>query len=103
VLAVAATAGCAATPRGDHNLLDFLDGQGVTRTQVLGRLGPDYATYEHARVLAYRIATGPAGYYVAPRRSDWKGVDYDLILVFDAQAVLEQHRLVPIRSAARAH
>ena len=98
----AGTAGCATTPPGDRNLLQFLSGPQVTRNEVLERLGPNYASYENAQVLAYRIGTGSAGYYVAPRRSDWKGVDYDLILVFDAKDTLAQHRLISIRNAAGA-
>jgi len=103
VLGAACLAGCAATPRGDPHLLDFLDGAGVTRAAAIARLGPAYATYENGRVVAYLIDSGPLGPYVAPRRGDWRGVDRDLILVFDANDMLAQHRLIPIRDASRTH
>jgi hypothetical protein len=99
-LLAACAAGCAGIPRADPHLLDFLDGPAVTRAQVLGRLGPDHALYENGRVVAYRIGMLRSGYYVSTRRKSWKGVDYDLMLVFNAQDVLEQNRLISIRSAA---
>ena len=61
------------------------------------KLGEPSGQYEDARILAYRLGTDEGGYVVVGRASDWGGVRYNLMLVFDADGVLRRHSLVEVR------
>jgi hypothetical protein len=97
---------CASTPRapaGKPDLLQFLDQPGVTLEQVIARLGPPSARFIRDNVVTYRLGRNETGYFVVPpstKRSElgWEGVDYDLVLAFNADETLRQHSLVAIRS-----
>lgn len=96
ILAVAA---CATTPAGKHDRLEFLGRQPVTKQDVLSRLGDPSATFEHDQVLTYQLSHIKGGDYVLAQRgsNSWEGVNYDLVLVFDEQGLLQRHNLVTIR------
>jgi len=78
--------------------LEFLNRGTVARAGVLDALGPPFATYEAGRVLTYRLTKNELGYARAPLTDRWEGVNYDLVLVFDADGQLQQHNLVVIRA-----
>ena len=78
----------------DENLLGFIDGERVTRSEVVAHLGKPCATFEHDQVIAYRVGKAAGGYYVVslpqkPSELDWQAVDYDLMLRFDDQGSLQ--------------
>ena len=98
---------CASTPpkpSGNPDLLQFLDRPGVTFEQVIARLGPPSATFIRDNVLTYRLGRNEVGYFVVPLPTErhelgWEGVDYDLVLAFNADETLREHSLVAIRTA----
>ena len=92
-------AGCAGQPQGHADLLDFLRDGSTTRVQVELRLGEPSAQFEASRVLAYRLAKDQGGYLLMRRREDWANVQYDLMLLFDADGVLQQHSLVEVHGS----
>jgi hypothetical protein len=91
-------AGCATAPVGRQDLLDFL-ADGVTRREdVQLKLGEPSGQYEEARIVAYRLSRDEAGYILVGHRNDWHGVQYNLMLVFDAEGVLRRHSIVEVRA-----
>jgi hypothetical protein len=97
-LACALLIGCASPPFADKNLLAFLDHDAVTREKVHSRLGDPRASFEHERVLTYRLSHSSRGYGVDPRKSGWEGVTYDLVVEFDEHDLVRKHSLVTIRA-----
>ena len=95
--ALAVVAGCASTPVGQKGLLEFLDQPPVSVDQVRQHLGEPHAMFEQERVLAYRLSQNTSGYYLAPHKSGWDGVQYDLIIVLDDHNAVQKHGLVVIR------
>jgi hypothetical protein len=89
--------GCATKSTGDRDLLQFLDDDAVTRTEVRKHLGNPSATFEGGRIESYRLASDKTGYLRAPDRLGWEGVRYDLMLVFDAEDRLVRRELVTVR------
>ena len=103
--------GCATPPIPGASpiLLDFLRNGGTTRPQVILALGEPSAAFENETILTYRIGEDPAQgrFVITPRLlmhdlrigqpSTWQGVRYSLVLVFDPQGVLRQHKLVPVQ------
>ena len=104
-LGVVLLSACASTPSSPSpkpDLLQFLDQPGVTREQVFARLGPPSDTFFRDNVATYRLAHNAAGYFVVPpprarRELGWGGVDYDLVLAFNSDETVREHRLIPIR------
>jgi hypothetical protein len=102
--------GCATSPPAPapkEDLLAFLEQAHVTRDEVNARLGPPSAVFEHDHVVTYRLAHSNAGYVVVARNRDkselsWQGVDYDLVLAFEADGTLREHRLIAVRAAPPA-
>jgi hypothetical protein len=92
-------AGCVTAPKAtqDPNLLAFLERGPVTRADVTGHLGAPRATFESGHVLTYRLGGSKAGYSLVTQTDGWENVNYDLVLVFDADGELQQHALVDIR------
>ena len=88
---------CATHPAGDKNLLAVLDEAGVTREEVYRRLGTPHATYERNSIAAFRLSTGRDGLYVSHAAPGWKDVRYNLLLEFDANDRLTEHRLLDVR------
>mgnify|MGYP006279726241 FL=1 len=94
--ALIALAGCAAAPAGQPGLLAFIVDGTTRREDVLLRLGEPGATYENARILAYRLRRDERGYLLASQHDGWAGVHYSLVLVFDTGGVLQRHALVTV-------
>jgi len=95
-----------AQARPDKDLLAFIADKHVTRDEVVAHLGQPHASFENDSVIAYRLGQSDGGYYVvsAPQKKtelDWQGVDYDLMLHFDDQGILQEHNLIAIRSASQ--
>ena len=93
-------AGCA-TPRlpGDPHLLDFLhDGQ-TTKEAVFLKLGQPSAAFESGHILTYRLGQErKRGYFLREAgATNWLELKYSLVLVFNAQGVLQRHSLVEVR------
>lgn len=88
---------CASQPVGHRDLLTFLDSDLVTRDDVYSHLGGPSAKYEQSRVVTYRLSQDKQGYFQSAPTEGWKGVHYDLVLVFDAHDRVEKHNLVAIR------
>jgi hypothetical protein len=98
VAIVSLLAGCASPPQ--PRSLAFLEASQVTEGDVVSQLGTASAVFPLDRVKTYRLIQKPNGYVVAyPPKSaplGWQGIDYDLVLEFDAAGVLTQHNLVEI-------
>ena len=96
----------ATTPSGNKDLLTFLNHDPVTKQEVLAHLGEASATFEKNCVLTYRLKSDKGGLSIQPPTSrhiayhnaGWDGVDYELVLVFDENGVLQRHNLVSIRA-----
>jgi len=98
VLASLALGGCASTPVGRADLLDFLADGGTARDDARMHLGIPAAEYEGGRILAYRLSKDKLGYVRVGPGNDWAGVQYSLILIFDGDGVLSRHALVTVRA-----
>ncbi|HSH15160.1 MAG TPA: hypothetical protein VLD18_03940 [Verrucomicrobiae bacterium] len=94
-------AGCATViPGASRGLLAFLQPGSTTRQEVVLALGQPSATLEQERILTYRIGEDPRqGYYVITAKAlmPWEAVRHSLVLVFDVEGVLQQHRLVAVQ------
>jgi hypothetical protein len=102
---LSACASAPSTPTGKPDLLQFLDQPGITRQEVIARLGPPSGTFIRDNVATYRLGHNAAGYFVVPPAAGrpelgWEGVAYDLVLAFNSDATLREHRLIPIHAAA---
>ena len=86
-------------PGEDPQLLEFLRDGATTRDEVLLKLGQPSATFETERVLTYRIrGEARQGYVVGiPLQGSWQGVTHSLVLIFDANGVLQKHSLVSVQ------
>ena len=90
----------------DKDLLAFIADKHVTKDEVVAHLGKPHASFEHDSVIAYRLGQSGGGYYVVsappkPTGLGWLGVDYDLVLHFDDQGILQEHSLIAIRNASQ--
>jgi hypothetical protein len=97
-------AACATTSSGKQDLLAFLEHDPVTKQDALAHLGTASACFEKDRVLSFRLHRDAGGYLVEPvgtHDTGWEGVNYDLVLVFDTDGVLQRHNLVAIRPSNR--
>ena len=72
------------------NLHFLVDGQ-TTKEQVSAKLDLPVKTFESGRILAYRLNCQMEAV------GGWTDVCYSLILVLDAEGVLERHRLVRVK------
>ena len=98
-------AGCATTtptdPCASSELLKFLNIGHTTREEVSQKLGKPSAAFEMGKILTYRIGEDPArGLYLVSGNAanqPWKSVRYSLVLVFDADEVLQRQNLVRVR------
>jgi hypothetical protein len=97
LLSVVAACATTSSTSPDPNLLAFLDRGPVLRADVTRHLGAPSAVFEAGHALTYRLSASKAGYSPAPQSEGWDGVNYDLVLVFDADGELTQHALVAIR------
>ena len=76
--------------------LACLSQHGTTREEVLTLWGPAPRRLEGDRILAYHL---DAKYRVVdnPGYAGWWKTRYHLILVFDSEGTLQQHRLLRVR------
>lgn len=89
--------GCAATPIGRADLLDFVVDGRTTREQAYLQLGEPSGIYEDGSILTYRLDQDEAGYFLIERGQGFMGMRYNLIMVFGADGILERHSLVSIK------
>ncbi len=92
-------------PRAEWAFFDMnfiVDGE-TRRDEVIFKLGSPSSTFEKGRILIYKAGKGDKGYFLVQQRADnsepgWASDDdcenYHLVLVFDNNSVLEEHRLV---------
>ena len=92
--------GCVTPNRfhGDPQLLQSIEDGKTTKEAVVLKLGQPSATLESEKFLTYRLGSDPQhGYYILDKAPvGWAGVKYNLVLVFDAQGLLQRHSLVEI-------
>lgn len=89
--------GCAATPIGQADLLDFVVDGRTTREQAYLGLGEPSGIYEDGSILTYRLDKDEAGYFPIERGTGFMGIRYNLVLVFASDGILERHSLVSIK------
>lgn len=98
-------AGCATVPEGRTDLLDFLTVGKTTREEVILSLGQPSASFEHDRILTYRLGTsGEKAYYIVSPKTlipsqaaSWDNVTYSLVILFDDQGRYRKHQLVHVQ------
>ena len=98
-LIIAFVAGCAtpAIPGASRELLKFIEIGHTTREEVLLKLGQPSAAFEQEKILTYRVGEDlKQGYYLVSPKAvlPWQAVRYSLVLVFDANGVLQRQNLV---------
>lgn len=91
-------AGCAAAPKGRKDLIDFLNDGVTRREEVLAKLGAPSARFEDSRILAFRLASDEGGYLLAATSGSWAETEFNLMLIFDRDGVLQRHALVRIHA-----
>jgi len=84
--------------------LSFLRDGKTPKAEVLSQLGTPSAQFEGNRILTYRLDSSyevvvPDYKVLADggRVSGWKRARYSLVLVFDADKILQRHSLVRVR------
>jgi hypothetical protein len=86
---------------GNPRLLEFLQDGTTTRAEVELRLGRPSLSLEQGKILAYRIGgySGGRNYYVVKKDPErkWQRVHYSLVLVFDANQLLQRHNMVNVQ------
>jgi hypothetical protein len=110
VFLISLAAGCAPglhpTPATDTEIaqgpLAFLHDGSTTKEDVILTLGAPAAVFESEKILTYRFRhTREEGMRVLAKDSHpyetWDAVQYSLVLVFDAQQVLQKHNLVQVK------
>jgi hypothetical protein len=101
-----ALAGCMTPPplKGRADLLGFLADGKTTRTEVFTTLGQPSGRFEAEKILTYRLGHDGRndGYYVVEREPTsggwptWTMAQFSLVLVFDADGILQKHNLVQV-------
>jgi hypothetical protein len=107
---ISITGGCASglhpTPATDEETaqgpLAFLRDGSSSKEEVILKLGAPAAVFESERILTYRLRhTREEGMKVMAKEAHayetWDSVQYSLVLVFDAQQVLQKHSLVTVK------
>ena len=93
-------AGCV-TPQlpADPHLLDVLQDGHTPKETALLKFGQPSAVFESGRILTYRLGKElERGYFIRQATAtNWLGVSFSLVLVFDEHEVLQRHSLVPVR------
>ncbi len=96
--------GCVTPPHARTDLLAFLELGKTTREEVLLTLGQPSGSFEHERILTYRLGQyGEQGYFIvspkviapAPAAS-WQSVSFSLVIVFDDQGRLQKHQMIKV-------
>ena len=95
--------GCAtpthAIPGASPDLLVFLQDGATARADIVLRLGQPSAKLEQEKILTFRLGQDPKqGFYIIRTREgqqwQWESVRYSLVLIFNAEGVLQKHNLV---------
>ena len=94
--------GCATVtiPGASPTLLSFLADGLTTRQEVIVTLGQPSGSFERESILTYRVGHhSKQGYFlITPMLlGQWETTRYSLVLLFDENGVLKQHRLVPVQ------
>ena len=95
-------AGCATPtpiPGASRDLLKFLQIGKTTREEVLLKLGQPSASFEHEKILTYRVGEDiKQGFYVVNPRAmmPWEQARYSLVLVFDEGGILQKQSRVAV-------
>jgi hypothetical protein len=80
-------------------LLDVVK-PGASRTEIVLRLGPPFATFEGERIMAWSIGHDAGGYFVGVGRSGPAATHpftrYELVIAFDANGKVAKHSLVEV-------
>ena len=84
--------------------LSFLKDGKTPKAEALSRLGTPSAQFEGRRILTYRldgkyevVVSDYKAHSVGEILSEWKRAQYSLVLVFDADKILQRHSLVRVR------
>ena len=104
VLTTVLLTGCVTPPNARTDLLDFLDIGKTTREEVLLKLGQPSASFEQERIFTYRIGQyGEQGYFIISPKvvlpaqgASWQNVHFSLVIVFDEQRRLQNHKLIRV-------
>lgn len=98
--------GCASQPPallGQRDLLQFVEDGKTSRSDAVAKLGAPFANYEGERIMTWRLAKDEGGYIVTGQRAQpgqpQNVPDYELVLIFGPQGLLQQHNLVALRPA----
>ena len=86
-------------PGASPGLINFLREGATTREEVILQLGQPSASFEHERILTYRLGeVRRAGLYlISPTNTlPWADVRYSLVLIFDGSGRLERKGLVTV-------
>ena len=87
-------------PGSSPELLDFLQIGETTREDAILKLGQPSGTFEHERILTYRIGEDQhqGRFIVTPKNMApyWEQVRYSLVLVFGEDGKLRKQTLVPV-------
>ncbi len=88
---------CATPTLGRQDLLDFIKDGKTTRQETVLNLGEPTGVYEGERIMSFRLGNDSSGYFLVGKTAGFAGVNTSLIMVFDENGVLKQHKLVPIK------
>jgi hypothetical protein len=96
----AIVAACATpAPIGRADLLEFLKEGRTSRDEIYLMLGPPAREFERGRIVSWHLARDELGYALIDSSArGWHGVRYELIVVFDADNVVQRHSTVEIRA-----
>jgi hypothetical protein len=103
------TGGCSsyrtnvASPEVAHDLLPFLENGKTRRDEIQKILGNPSFESERDRVIAYRVAPDGLGSLesvVWEGTFGWKRTQYNLVLAFNAEQILEKHALIQMKENA---
>jgi hypothetical protein len=92
-------AACATQPsKGRRDLFAFLQDGRSTRDIVYLQLGAPAREFESGRIASWRIGEDETGYFLVPSSaSGWRGVRYELVVVFATDNIVQRHSIVEIR------
>ena len=94
-------AGCVSpVPGASRDLLSFMQNGQTTRQEVILKLGQPSGSYEHEKILTYRIGEDrDQGYFlVSPKfMQPWQSVRYSLVLLFDDNGLLQKKNMVSVQ------
>lgn len=87
----------------DLEKLKFIQDSVTTKKEILLKLGPPSGKYQDDSILTYRLSYDVSSnekWHVVDKclPFNWQFVDYNLVLVFDNNNIVEKQSLIPIRS-----